>query len=459
MARARSLFRCTSCGVEHSAWFGQCPSCHAWNSLEEVGAQSRSPRPGAALTSGRGSGPVAISRVAMGQGGEVRFSSGIAEFDRVLGGGLVAGSVTLLGGDPGVGKSTLLLMALAALTKRGVPALYVSGEESDRQIRLRADRLGIQGESLFLLTETDLSVVRDAVASVKARFLVLDSVQVLRCPEVESPPGSVSQIRAVADVALDIAKGKEIATFLIGHVTREGTLAGPKLLEHLVDTVLYFECDGRSPLRLLRATKNRFGATGEIGLFEMGDAGLVEVPDASARLLSERAVDAPGTAVVSAMEGTRPMLTEVQALVGRPVQGTPGRQAVGLERARLNQILAVLDKSGLGVCDRDVYVSAAGGVRIPEPAADLGILAALVSSHRGGPPIPPDVVFFGEVGLAGEIRAVSFPALRLKEAHRHGFKRAMVPPSVTREGCDGLSLVPVRSVRETLGTLVEWGKR
>jgi DNA repair protein RadA/Sms len=382
----------------------------------------------------------------------MRVSTGLAELDRVLGGGLVHGSLTLIGGDPGVGKSTLLLMALSALTARGLKALYVTGEESAWQVKLRADRLGVGGQLLYLLPETDLSAISRTLEEVSPSFLVIDSIQVMRSPDVESAPGSVNQVRATAERAMEIAKGRGIATFLVGHVTREGTLAGPRLIEHLVDTVIYFECDGRSPLRMLRAVKNRFGATGELGVFEMAEEGLREVPDASARLLAERTLDAPGTAVVSAIEGSRPLLTEVQALVGRATQGTPTRAALGLERARLNQILAVLDKQGLPMAERDVYVSAAGGARVSEPGGDLAILAAIVSSLREKP-LPRDLVVFGEVGLAAEVRATGYPALRLKEAARHGFRRVLLPSSVRVDVPPPLVPLPVSTVRQAVGAL------
>jgi len=450
MSKNKSVFKCSGCGRHHVRWSGKCSGCGEWNTLEE-----------AVVTSGNNTLGQAKPRRAnralpihqhTSDGGEVRVASGIGELDRVLGGGFVTGSLSLIGGDPGVGKSTLLLMALSRLSARGLRTLYVTGEESARQVRLRADRLGVGGDELYLLSETDMDAVREAIDEVKPRFLVLDSVQVMRSTTSESVPGSISQIRAVADQAMQISKGQDIATVLVGHVTRAGNLAGPKLLEHLVDTVIYFECDGRSPLRILRAVKNRFGATGELGLFEMVDSGLTEVPDASARLLSERVVEAPGTAVVAALEGTRPLLTEVQALVGRPTQGNPARTTLGVERARVAMLLAVLDKMEVAVAERDVYVSAAGGVRLHEPAADLGAVAAIISSLTNNP-VPPDMAFFGEVGLVGEVRAVSYPALRLNEIRRHGFRRAMVPASNTSEAPEGLEVIGVRRLQDVLSLL------
>ena len=449
--KSKTVYKCTACDRHHVRWSGKCSACGEWNSLEETQVSGGNKTLGQAKPR-RSSKALPISQHVTDNGGEVRVSSGIGELDRVLGGGFVTGSLSLIGGDPGVGKSTLLLMALSRLAGKGLRTLYVTGEESARQVRLRADRLGVGGDELYLLAETDMEAVREAVDDVKPRFLVLDSVQVMRSPTSESIPGSISQIRAVADQAMMISKGQDISTVLIGHVTRAGNLAGPKLLEHLVDTVIYFECDGRSPLRILRAVKNRFGATGELGLFEMVDDGLLEVPDASARLLSERVVEAPGTAVVAALEGSRPLLTEVQALVGRPTQGNPARTTLGVERARVAMLLAVLDKMDVPVADRDVYVSAAGGVRLNEPAADLGAVAAIASSLTNTA-VPPDMAFFGEVGLVGEVRAVSYPAMRLNEIRRHGFRRAVIPASNTSEAPEGLEVVGVRRLQDVLSLL------
>jgi DNA repair protein RadA/Sms len=315
-------------------------------------------------------------------------------------------------------------------------------------VRLRADRLGVSGDELYLLAETGLDAVNAAIEDVKPRVLVLDSVQTIQEPELDSVPGSISQVRQVAAKAMQIAKGRDIATFLVGHVTKDGNLAGPRALEHLVDTVLYFEGDGSTALRILRATKNRFGSTGEIGMFEMREEGLAEVPDASARLLKERALGAAGTVVTCTMEGNRPLLVEVQALVGRPTQGNPARTAVGIDRGRLAMLLAVLGKTGLDLSDRDVFVSVAGGVRVQEPAADLAIAVALHSSALDRP-VEPDLLVFGEVGLVGELRGVSSPLLRLREAGRHGFRRARVPASVDGEGA-GLKLYGARTLSEVL---------
>ena len=446
MAKVRNVYVCQQCAHIAQTWMGKCPGCGEWNTLVEQGTSS-APR-SAARTGAPASKARPLSSVAMGDGGEVRLRIGIGELDRVLGGGLVTGALTLLGGDPGVGKSTLLLMAMQAFARKGIRVLYVSAEESARQVRLRADRLGVSGDELYLLAETGLDAVNAALEDVKPRVLVLDSVQTIQEPELDSVPGSISQVRQVAAKAMQIAKGRDIATFLVGHVTKDGNLAGPRALEHLVDTVLYFEGDGSTALRILRATKNRFGSTGEIGMFEMREEGLAEVPDASARLLKERALGAAGTVVTCTMEGNRPLLVEVQALVGRPTQGNPARTAVGIDRGRLAMLLAVLGKTGLDLSDRDVFVSVAGGVRVQEPAADLAIAVALHSSALDRP-VEPDLLVFGEVGLVGELRGVSSPLLRLREAGRHGFRRARVPASVDGEGA-GLKLYGARTLSEVL---------
>ncbi len=450
MARPKTRYRCSSCGQVSLKWGGRCSACGEWNTLQEETSSASNP---SGPSKARTVTPTPLQEVVLGGGGEVRLRVGIGELDRILGGGLVAGSLVLIGGDPGVGKSTLLLMALDALGRRGLSTLYVTGEESKAQIRLRADRLGIAGDGLQLLAETDLPAVVEAVRRMRPAVLVIDSVQTLQDPDLQSVPGAVSQVREVAGRAMELAKGEGIATFLVGHVTKEGGLAGPRLLEHLVDTVIYFEGDGRSSLRMLRAIKNRFGPTGETGLFEMRDRGLVEVPDASARLLQERVPSASGTAVVAAVEGSRPVLAEVQALVGPPGLGSPARTAVGLDRGRLMMLLAVLGKLGLPMGERDVFVSAAGGLRLVEPGVDLGLVAAIASSFRDRP-LDEQALAFGEVGLVGEIRAVGHPQLRLKEAAHHGFRRAIVPASGDIEPPPGLELLRVRTVREALDALL-----
>ena len=449
--RDRVSYSCKECGAKYSKWFGRCTRCQAWDSIEEIVAATAT-RPGTQnLKNIKSVTPILLSDVDINTN-EIRLKSGIQELDRVLGGGLVAGSLSLIGGDPEVGKSTLLLMALSKFAERGLTTFYVSGEESARQIRLRAERLEVNTTGLHLLAETDLDASLAAAESLKPKVIVLDSVQTLFSLAVDSVPGSMSQVREVANRSMQFAKRTGIPTFLVGHVTKQGAIAGPKVLEHLVDTVIYFEGEGTTQLRALRAVKNRFGSTGELGFFEMVEKGLIEVPDASARLLSERVQGATGTTVMAAMEGSRPVLAEVQALVGHPTPATPSRTVLGMDRARMQMLIAVLQKSGFKLHDRDVYISAAGGLRVTEPAADLAIAAAIASSIREIP-IPHRTLLFGEIGLVGEIRAVSHPAQRLHEAQRHGFTRVIVPKSAKVHAPDGLEVVAVRTLKQALGQL------
>jgi DNA repair protein RadA/Sms len=453
MAKLKTVYVCRECGNNQPRWVGRCPQCEAWNSMEEQGQKAAEIKRRVGVDDAMK--PVSLLDIPLDRGGELRVRTGLGELDEVLGGGLVAGSVVLIGGDPGVGKSTLLLMALDRFAARGLTVLYVSGEESARQIRLRAERLGI-ATPMLLLAQTDFSAVEAVINDSKPTVVVIDSVQTVHIPELDSLPGSVSQIREVAHKAMVLAKTTGTAIFLVGHVTKSGELAGPKVLEHLVDTVLYFEGDGRSSLRILRSVKNRFGASGELGVFEMVDEGLVEVPDASARLLAERDESAAGTAVIAAMEGSRPLLVEVQALVGRPTQQQmPARTCVGVDRTRVQMLAAVLEKNGIQLHDRDIFVNAAGGVRLVEPAIDLGLVAAIASSFTDRP-VPPHTLLLGEVGLVGEVRAIGHPVPRMREAARHGFRRALVPTSV-KEGPPGLQLVPVRTVKEALHALFRGG--
>lgn len=446
----RPTFTCQDCGHRVTKWLGKCPKCQAWNSFSESVATAKLPGT-KEIKSIQKLTPTLLTDVSLKEGG-ARLGTGIGELDRVLGGGLVAGSLILIGGDPGVGKSTLLLMTLSQFAKRKLRTLYISGEESARQIRLRAERLEVDTSGLHLLAETDLNSCLAAAESLKPQVIVLDSVQTLYSSVVDSVPGSVSQVREVANRSMQFAKKTGIPTFLVGHVTKQGSIAGPKVLEHLVDTVIYFEGDGKSQLRVLRAVKNRFGSTGELGFFEMMDKGLLEVPDASARLLSERVQNAFGTTVMAAMEGSRPILAEIQALVGRPTPATPGRSVLGMDRHRLQMLIAVLGKVGLPLYDRDVFLSAAGGLRIIEPAADLAICAAVVSSFKEKP-IPYRTLVFGEIGLVGEVRAVSHPAQRLMEAQRHGFTRVIGPKTAVKHAPEGLQVIGIRSLRQALGHL------
>jgi DNA repair protein RadA/Sms len=425
--RPTSTYRCQECGFA-SPKPGTCPDCAraggGWVQLveERVESAPRGRRP--ATTGAR---PTALSDIVM-EGGD-RTLTGIGELDRVLGGGVVRGSLVLIGGDPGIGKSTLLLQAARALARIAPPVLYVSAEESAAQVKLRADRLGIDASGLLLWTETDLSVVQAQLDEIKPRALVIDSIQTVFLPDLESAPGSVAQVRECGARLMTLAKGRGIATFLVGHVTKEGALAGPRVLEHLVDTVLYFEGEAHHAYRVLRAVKNRFGSTNEIGVFQMGEGGLVEVKDPSGFFLAERPVDAPGSVIVSSLEGTRPMLLELQALVARASFGTPRRTVLGADYNRVCLLLAVLEKrGGLPIGTQDVFVNVAGGGRVLEPAADLGIVIAAASSYLDRP-VPGDTLVLGEVGLTGEVRGVSGLETRLKAAAQLGFRSAVVPRS------------------------------
>ncbi|MEZ4317939.1 MAG: DNA repair protein RadA [Myxococcota bacterium] len=448
MAKTKSVYVCRECDYQSAKPLGRCFQCKSWGTFEE---RDLAPAVSAPALSHE-SAPIALRDVSLESGGELRHRTGVGELDTVLGGGLVAGSLVLLGGDPGVGKSTLLLMALDAFSQRDLPVLYVTGEESLRQVRMRADRLGVVGTGMKLLATTDFPTIERAVKSERPLVVVIDSVQTMAIPEVQSIPGSMSQVREVAHRAMILAKAENVAIFLVGHITKNGQLAGPKVLEHFVDTVLQFEGDGRSTLRVLRSVKNRFGPAGELGMFEMVEEGLREVPDASARLLSERREDAAGTAVIATQEGSRPLLIEVQALVGRPTPSIPGRTCVGADRTRVQMLIAVLEKAGMSLHDRDVFVNAAGGVRLEETAADLGVVAAIASSLTEQA-VRTDTLLFGEVGLVGEVRAVSHPTQRLKEAARHGFSRVIAPPGVEKDAPRGLKVIGVRSVRDVLAAL------
>ena len=426
--RDASVYRCQECGFS-SPKPGTCPDCRRagnnWVQLvEERPASSSRASRRASVASVR---PRALKDISMEHDDRVR--TGIGELDRVLGGGVVRGSLVLIGGDPGVGKSTLLLQAARALAQAAPPVLYVTAEESAAQVKMRADRLGIATDGLLLWPENDLSVVQGHLDDVKPRALVIDSIQTVFLPDLESAPGSVAQVRECGARLMTLAKGLGIATFLVGHVTKEGALAGPRVLEHLVDTVLYFEGERHHSYRVLRAVKNRFGSTNEIGVFEMVEGGLMEVRNPSGFFLAERPREAPGSVVVSSLEGTRPVLLELQALVSQASVGTPRRTVLGADYNRVCLLLAVLEKrAGVPLGSQDVYVNVAGGGRVTEPAADLGIVVAAASSYMDRV-VPPDVLVVGEVGLTGEVRAVAGLELRLREAAALGFRRAIVPRS------------------------------
>jgi len=425
--RASSVYRCQECGFA-SPKPGTFPDCLRAGGAYVQLVEERAEAPARGRRGGPSSGrPQPLKDVVL-EAGE-RLPTGIAELDRVLGGGVVRGSLVLIGGEPGAGKSTLLLQAARALATARPPVLYVSAEESAAQVKMRADRLGIAGDGLLLWAETDLNAVQAALDDVKPQALIVDSIQTVFLPDLESAPGSVAQVRECGARLMTQAKGRGLATFLVGHVTKEGALAGPRVLEHLVDTVLYFEGEQHHAYRVLRAVKNRFGSTNEIGVFEMAARGLVEVANPSGFFLSERPVDAPGSVVVASLEGTRPMLLELQALVSRASFGTPRRTVLGADYNRVCLLLAVLEKRAqLPIGNQDVFVNVAGGGRVVEPAADLAIVVAAASSYMERP-LPADVVVLGEVGLTGEVRAVAGLESRLRAAAQLGFRSAVVPKS------------------------------
>ncbi|HWP60190.1 MAG TPA: DNA repair protein RadA [Candidatus Acidoferrales bacterium] len=446
MAKPKIVYVCQSCGYRSPRWLGRCPECEQWNSLVEE--RTSAERHGRAELGGDRHHPKRLADISSEEQG--RVLCGIGEFDRVLGGGLVPGSVTLIGGDPGIGKSTLLLQAFAAFGQKGLTCLYVSGEESERQVKMRAERLGIAADNLLILSETALEAILEHIKKTKPHLLVVDSVQTIYSTSLPSAPGSVGQVRECSGMIITTAKRANLSAFLIGHVTKDGAIAGPRTLEHMVDTVLYFEGDRGHNFRILRAVKNRFGSTNEIGVFEMKDSGLREVCNPSELFLSERPAASPGSAVVCSMEGTRPILVELQALVSRSFLAVPRRTTIGVDHNRVALLVAVLEKkNGIKLFDKDIFVNVAGGVQIEEPAVDLGIIAAVASSYEEKP-LDPKTVFFGEVGLAGEIRGVAQAEARVKEAGKLGFTRCVLPQSnlrqLDRAGLPGVC--GVSSVRE-----------
>lgn len=446
MAKQKTFFTCQQCGFQSPKWLGKCPDCRQWNTLAEE-APVKASADGRSLAA-----PGRPQRLAEIDGkDEDRLKCGISELDRTLGGGVVPGSLVLVGGDPGIGKSTLLLQAVDHLARRG-KALYVTAEESTRQVKMRGERLGIQAENLFLLAETSLEQIHKRVEELKPDFLVIDSIQTIFTSNLESAPGSVSQVRECAGRLMLLAKGDGIPTFLVGHVTKDGAIAGPRMLEHMVDTVLYFEGDPGHPYRILRAVKNRFGSTNEIGVFEMKEEGLTEVSNPSELFLAERPEKSAGSAVVPALEGSRPILVELQALVSSSTFGTPQRTTIGLDHKRIALLVAILEKKvEFSIAGQDIFLNVAGGVRLDEPAVDLAAIAALASSHLNRP-IEPQTVIFGEVGLTGEVRAVSRPELRVREAARLGFNRCVMPKGNLKnlDPPEGMTLVGVRHASEAL---------
>lgn len=452
MAKKESIvYFCNECGYESTKWMGQCPACKSWNSFVEEKVDKKAVSSiGGKSSKATDAKPVTLAQINTEQ--EERTVIGIEELDRVLGGGIVAGSLTLVGGDPGIGKSTLLLQVCKKLSDAGKDVLYVSGEESLSQIKLRAVRLGDMNDKLKLLCETNLGTIEEVIKRAKPDVAVIDSIQTMYDEEISSAPGSVSQVREATSVMMRIAKEMGVSVFIVGHVTKEGTVAGPRVLEHMVDTVLYFEGDRHASYRILRGVKNRFGSTNEIGVFEMNNTGLAEVKNPSEYMLNGKPQGASGSIVSCSMEGTRPILVEIQALVAKTSFGFPRRQSAGTDTNRLNLLMAVLEKRlNLQMSDQDAYVNIAGGIKINEPAIDLGIVMAIVSSFRNRA-IDDKMIAFGEVGLSGEVRAVSQAVARVAEAKKLGFTTCIVPDSCLEAVSEikGIKMVGVKNVAEAM---------
>lgn len=452
MAKGKSsVYFCQNCGFESSKWMGQCPGCKEWNTFVEEIIDRKSSASTSVKKALEEAKPVPLSAVSSVD--EQRTSTQIKELDRVLGGGIVKGSLVLVGGDPGIGKSTLLLQVCRNLSNKKESVLYISGEESLQQIKLRAERIGDFSDSLELLCETNLDIVKEVIARKKPSVVIVDSIQTMFSETVSSAPGSVSQVREATGVFMQIAKGMNISIFIVGHVTKEGVVAGPRVLEHMVDTVLYFEGDRHESYRILRGVKNRFGSTNEIGVFEMRNVGLVEVENPSEFMLSGKPVGASGSVVACSMEGTRPILLEIQALICHTNFGNPRRTATGTDYNRVNLLLAVLEKRlGMRLSECDAYVNIAGGIRMNEPAIDLGIVLAIISSKLDKP-IDEKTICFGEVGLSGEVRGVSMAEQRVLEAKKLGFERCILPQVCKTSflhNIEGIELVGVSNVREAL---------
>ena len=456
MPKNKLLYVCTDCGYESAKWMGRCPSCGAWNKMEEQEPTPAAP-PTGPLRKSTVSAPTAPARTLtqIEETAEERARSGIEEFDRVLGGGIVPGSLVLIGGDPGIGKSTLLLQVSALLAGQGARVLYVSGEESARQIKMRAKRLGVGSSGMYVLSETNLDEIEAHRAALTPDYMIVDSIQTVYVPGKNAASGSVSQVREATGILMRAAKQSGVTIFLVGHVTKEGALAGPRVLEHMVDAVLYFEGDRHQEYRILRAAKNRFGSVNEIGVFRMEQSGMEPVPNPSEFLLSGRILGASGSAVAVSMEGTRPVLVDLQALVAPSPFGNPRRQALGFDYNRMALLLAVLEKrAGLTLFNQDVYVNVAGGLELDEPACDLPLAAAVVSSLRNKP-LPPDWVLIGEVGLTGEVRAVGMMERRVSECVRMGFVHLVVPRSNLRalHVPEGVEVRGVSTLAEALALL------
>lgn len=452
MAKNKNIFVCQECGYESAKWMGRCSSCGEWNTFVEEVVDKKTRQ----FTRNGDSPGKAEKLDELTFEVESRISSGLGELDRVLGGGIVRGGMVLFGGDPGIGKSTLLIQIAGIMSDRNIKVLYVSGEESAKQIKLRADRLSIGGKNLYVLAETDLSVINEIVSEVKPDVMVIDSIQTVYSPNVESAPGSVSQVRETTSGLMKIAKKGEIATLIVGHVTKEGAIAGPRVLEHMVDTVLYFEGERHNTYRVLRSVKNRFGSTNEIGIFEMKEEGLVEVLNPSEVLIASRPSNTEGSMIVPSVEGSRPMLAEIQALVSHTPFGMPRRVVTGLDYNRVILMVAVLEKkAGIHLESSDIYVNIVGGISLKEPAMDLAIIAAIVSSFREES-INPKLVAVGEVGLTGEVRSVGSIDKRVKEAEKMGFEKIVVPRANLKglEQKSGIEIIGVSNVVEALNIVM-----
>ena len=455
MAKAKSVYICSECGYETPRWLGKCPDCGSWNTLTEQQPALSAQLPEKKLKRAPGSDAQALRIDQIPDDVMLRRASGSSELDRVLGGGIVEGSFVLVGGDPGIGKSTLLTQVCAHLSRENISVLYVSGEESARQIKMRANRLGASAAGFYVLSENDMNTVEKRMEELSPSVVVVDSIQTMYLPELSSAPGSVSQVRECASRLMRIAKLSGCSVFLVGHVTKEGAIAGPRVLEHMVDAVLYFEGDRQHQYRILRAVKNRFGSINELGMFEMTSEGMQEVLNPSEALLSERAHNASGSVIMCAIEGSRPLLTDVQALVATTVFGNPRRMASGVDQGRLALLLAVLEKrAGLRLYDKDVYINIAGGLSLTEPAADLALCAAIASSFKNRP-TSGNWAVMGEVGLAGEVRAIAQAERRIVECMRLGFDHILLPKSNMRDLNipNGLQVVGVETISQAIGAL------